>query len=95
MTGILCYYDVFLSVDCGEQFNGFLDGEGIFDAEVSAAASLEGVEVGTGFQCFSEVAGEGADICAFAACHSDDCSRKTEAGIVRYIDTARCVSRFD
>ena len=51
--------------------DGLVYCEGVFYAEDTAAAALKGVKVGSGAEGFSEVTGECADICAFAACHAD------------------------
>ena len=45
-----------------EEGDCLLDRECVFYAEDAAAAALEGVEVGSGAEGFSEVAGECADV---------------------------------
>ena len=73
-----------------EDDDGLVDCEGVFYAEDSATAALERVEMGSGAEGFSEVAGECADVGAFAAGHADGSAWQSESRVVGHIDSAGC-----
>ena len=74
--------------------DGLVDCEGVFYAEDSATAALERVEMGSGAEGFSEVAGECADVGAFAAGHADGSAWQSESRVVGHIDSAGCSASF-
>jgi len=71
-----------------KQSDDLLYAQGIFDSEYAAAAALEGVQMRSGTEDFTEVTCECSDIGAFAAGHPDDGMRKPQCGVVSDVYSA-------
>jgi hypothetical protein len=70
MVILMIVRDLGLTFLC-EDAHGLLNGKSIFDTELSAAASLQRVQMGTAAQSLSKVTCKCPDIGSFAAGHSD------------------------
>ena len=65
-----------------QQCDGLIDGERVLYTEVSAAASLQTVQMSAASEGLAKVTGECADVCTLAACHSHHGTRQSQPRIV-------------
>ena len=74
----------------GQEGEGVLEGEGVFQAVIARAGADQGVQVGAAAQGFAQVPREGADVGAFAADDAHPGQGQAQRGGIGHVDAGRC-----